>query len=368
MVAQASQPTVLIAPLNWGWGHATRMVPIIYEAHAVGFRVVILTSRPLIGFFTQTCPFAKIIDDGLAPISWSVSRVGFGSYVRLALHMSKQRFKEHQLLRKLQVELNLRLIISDNRYGIYLKQVRSLFVTHQFAVKLPAYLSLLEPLFNRCLRLLYRRFDHIWLPDSLEHPLAGNLSMPAKNWASARFIGPLSRYMFVEEDSFPHPVDVLVLLSGPEPARTSWCTKLESLFRAGDYVVCFALATEDGNRDLISKGPFYYLHNGRSEEIKGLLKDTPRVIARSGYSTLMDLTVMGKGALLVPTPGQSEQLYLAQWLSNHPLFVFVEEDELTLAIIHHIKEQRPTPTAKVPVPFHWKDYLKRECEKHGYKS
>lgn len=368
MPEYSTQPLVLFAPLNWGMGHATRMMPVIHQAHAVGYRVVILTSSPLLGFFAQTCPFAKLVDDGCAPVYWSASSMGLIRYFEVALKMLRQIFHEHKVLRCLHAEHNFGLIISDNRYGICLKQVKSVFVTHQFAVKLPAFLHIFEPLVNRCLRLLYRRFDEIWIPDSLEQNLAGGLSWPARDWSTARFIGPLSRYSLVEETACSVSLDVLVLLSGPEPARSHWRGKLERFFDDSDYVVGFAQSTEDGKRGLASKRSFYYLYNGSSNEIKGLLKHTPQIIARCGYSTLMDLAVMGKNALLVPTPGQSEQLYLAQWLADHPLFMFVEEDQLTLDALKMSQSQQGLITREVSLYDNWKSFLKRECEKHSSKT
>jgi predicted glycosyltransferase len=68
-----------------------------------------------------------------------------------------------------------------------------------------------------------------------------------------------------------------------------------------------------------------------AEELNQIICASEFVVARCGYSTIMDLIKLQKRALLIPTPGQPEQEYLAQRLSCHPLFTISEEKNLDIS-------------------------------------
>ncbi len=363
-----SRPILLVAPLNWGMGHATRLVPILYEANKLNYDILVMASSPLTEFLKSTCPFIRVIDDGLPPVKWHIKKQTAVGYARLAIAMMIRSLKEHRLVKKIHGKYHFNLILSDNRYGVYLDKVPSIFITHQFQLKLPVVWRWIEPGVNRLLRLRYRKFDEVWIPDSLNQSLAGELSLSGRDRKSTYFIGPLSRYTLVKEQAFPVAFDVLILLAGPEPARTTWRLALEELFSASSYKVCFAQNKPQGERSFVTERSFHCLYNGSGAEIKGLIQRTPLVISRAGYSSIMDFAILGKPALLVPTPRQTEQLYLAAWLEKHPLFTVVDSAQLTLDRVQKAmmkKLPEPPPVANNGA---WKQLLKRKCEEHGGKA
>jgi UDP-N-acetylglucosamine transferase subunit ALG13 len=359
---------MLVAPLNWGMGHATRLVPVLLEAHRLGFGIYVLGGVPITRFLQDTCPYVQTIDDGFAPIKWKSKRSHFFSYPLLAVSMMIRTFREHYMVKKLNRKYRFNLILSDNRYGVFANRVPSILMTHQFQLKLPCGWKWTEHFVNRLLSLRYRRFDEIWIPDSIEQNLAGQLSLSGRNRKNTRFIGPLSRYMLVDEQPFPVHFDVLVLLSGPEPNRTEWRLELEELLKQSSYSVCFAENNNKGKRSFFNGRSFQYLYNGTGEELKWLIKDTPLVIAKAGYSSIMDFAMLAKPALLVPTPGQTEQLYLASWLAKHPLFTIETSAGLTLATIQEAMNRSNQIPPSMDFGNEWKALLKRECKKHDGKS
>ena len=354
---------MLVAPLNWGMGHATRLVPVLHQGHKLGFGIYVLGGLPLTGFLQDVCPYVQIIDDGFAPIKWKMKRNHFIDYPLLAMSMMIRSLREHRMVMRLNRKYQFNLILSDNRYGVYSNKAPSILMTHQFQLMLPFGWKWMEPVVNKLLRVRYRKFDEIWIPDSVEQSLAGQLSLSGMNHMNTRFIGPLSRYMLVDEQPFPAHFDVLVLLSGPEPTRTQWRLELEKLFMHSTYRVCFAENTKGGKRTFVTGRSFQYLYNGTGGELKGLIKNSPLVISRAGYSSVMDFAMLGKPALLVPTPGQTEQLYLASWLAKHPLFTLVASADLTLATVKNAINRHLVPPT-IDSGNKWKELLERERKKH----
>jgi len=54
------------------------------------------------------------------------------------------------------------------------------------------------------------------------------------------------------------------------------------------------------------------------------------VVSRSGYSTILDLAVIGTKALMTPTPGQVEQEYLARYHNQKGTFYSVNQNDIDL--------------------------------------
>ena len=71
---------------------------------------------------------------------------------------------------------------------------------------------------------------------------------------------------------------------------------------------------------------------GLTKELNDLIKRSKVVIARSGYSTIMDLYALEKPAILIPTPGQSEQLYLSKHLRHKKQFIFQSQQKLNIPL------------------------------------
>lgn len=218
-------------------------------------------------------------------------------------------------------------IISDNRYGCFSKRARSAFVTHQLHLQVPT--AVLEWTVNRVLRRALKKFDDIWVPDVAGSPnLSGKLShiqdpLPPK----VRFIGPLTR--FQKYESSPE-YDVAVVLSGPEPQRSILEQRLLEQAMALPRKFIFVRGKTQSKEHYFVSENVEVVSYLTSNDLNDVLLASKVIVCRSGYSSIMDLTALGKKALLIPTPGQTEQEYLAHYLSAQQLFASQPQDTLDL--------------------------------------
>ncbi len=244
--------------------------------------------------------------------------------------------REHRQLLALTEGQGYDLIVSDHRYGVWHPQIRSELVIHQLWIRLPRRLRFLEPWLFRMHQKRLRPFDRIVVPDEAgESNYAGLLShpprMPEELKGKIIYRGIASRFLIAEycrEMPLNRIYDVVVVLSGPEPQRSL----LEKLLirrlrgRAWQVLMIRGLpwkrqgATVGGNIRLVSHLPpeLFYTY----------LKKARYIISRAGYSSVMDLVALGRGALLIPTPGQTEQEYLAEHLSKQGLFEYMTQKEI----------------------------------------
>jgi uncharacterized protein (TIGR00661 family) len=307
---------ILIAPLDWGLGHATRCVPIINQLLIDGKTPVIAAYGAPLNFFRLEFPQLEIIElPGL--------QIKYPKRNSLMLKMAVtfpliawSFYKEHFLLKQIITDNRIDAVISDGRYGLWNRNIKSIFINHQINIKLPGVFSFLEfPLFL-INKIAMSKFDEVWIPDSEQKPnLAGELSHKYKLSDRYKFVGPLSRFSPTSGDSSNSTSDILIILSGPEPARSEF-----------ESIIFNQLIDESKKRIIVVRGKPGDSHKKynlpenvdvynhlSSEELAHAIANTGTVISRPGYSTVMDLSVFGKKAVFVPTPGQSEQEYLARY-------------------------------------------------------
>ncbi|MFT4524743.1 MAG: UDP-N-acetylglucosamine:LPS N-acetylglucosamine transferase, partial [Bacteroidia bacterium] len=67
-----------------------------------------------------------------------------------------------------------------------------------------------------------------------------------------------------------------------------------------------------------------------ANQLQELMSKAKVVLSRSGYSTVMDLSVIGGKAIFVPTPGQTEQQYLANLFHAEGLHLKAKQNSLNL--------------------------------------
>lgn len=326
-----SAKTVLIAPLDWGLGHTTRCIPIIRDLLS-GKNRVILAGNPdqqrLLGAEFPELEFLPLSGYGIR-----YGHSGWGTTLRLlsqlpALNRAIQ--SENEWLAGLLQKRTIDFVISDNRYGLYHPQLPSAILTHQLTIR-PPWGSLGSGLLNKWNYRHLEKFTECWVPDLEErmNSLAGDLSHPQKLPAiPVRYIGPLSRFHY--QDYPVSPGKVLVLLSGPEPARTAWEEKLIRELPQYSGKVTLVRGLPSGGPALASYPQLTIYDHLPAHELQLEIAAADWVIARAGYSTIMDLVTMKKKAILVPTPGQSEQEYLAKYLKDKKMFHAVSEKEFSL--------------------------------------
>ncbi|MEM1323420.1 MAG: glycosyltransferase [Bacteroidota bacterium] len=316
---------ILVAPLNWGLGHATRCIPIIQELQRQGASVVLASDGRAARLLSEEFPQLPLFELPSYNISYPSSSMVWNMALQLPAIAWAVR-SEQRFVRKLAREQQLDAIISDNRYGCYVKGLPCVCLTHQLRIKMPW--SLLEGPVAWVNRFQLRHFKEIWVPDNAGAPnLSGELShdMPSQK---IRYIGPLSRLQCYAR---PLRYDVLLLLSGPEPQRS----RLEAeLLEQAKGLPKLRFLIVQGKTESYQRG---MLHEHieqvsflTSSSLNDAMLESRLVVSRSGYSTLMDLAALGKSALLIPTPGQTEQEYLAEHFGAQGYFIIQRQGQVNL--------------------------------------
>lgn len=316
---------ILVAALDWGIGHASRCVPIITELQKQGAQVYLAASGRAYHFFQKEFPNLPLL---------TLAQHNFKYYsnnmvANMAMQWPKIVYaiwKDRLLIRQIVEEYQINGIISDNRFGCYHSKVHSVFMSHQLHLKLPA-LPLANWIFNQQLNHRFiKKFDACWVPDSDGlSSLSGKLSQPPLSLPTF-YLGILSRLQSLTID---FQYEYLFLLSGPEPQRT----RLEQkLLNALPYLNGKILLVQGKTELLVQKQEerLEVCSFLTSKDLAKAIASSRRIICRSGYSTIMDLVKMNRTALLIPTPGQTEQEYLAESLSKKGFFTTQSQKNLNL--------------------------------------
>jgi len=236
--------------------------------------------------------------------------------------------REHKLLDKIIQEEGIDAVISDNRFGLFTFRVPTVFMTHQIEIPTP------HPILGRMVNYLNRRFierfDDIWVPDAETIPnLTGSMSHGTPLDFKVTYLGPISRMELSEE---PIKYDLGVVLSGPEPQRTKLEHILLSQLAALDYKVILVRGIPGAYQRVKCSDNLEMVSFMTGKELNKTILQSDLIISRSGYTTIMDLAVLGKKALFIPTPGQLEQEELAKFFSENNTFHSVDQEEIDLSV------------------------------------
>ena len=310
---------ILIAPLNWGLGHATRCIPLIRQYIATGDEVVLGGDGESIMLLHRTFPNLRIIDLPSLELRYTYNAQQYGFYLRAIPALIRFTIADHYYLRQRLAIEHFDLIISDNRFGLFSRQTHCVYMTHQLYVQLPKRLKIFQPLARALHACIYKRYNEVWVPDyeDSNHNLAGVLAHGHHFDHKAKYIGPLSR--------FSHPLPItrypisdtrysnLAILSGLEPQRTLFEQELIDRFRECNESTLIIRGKIGGPMTTTHIGAVTLIPSMHEQELLPLMQGATKIIVRSGYSTIMDLAALGllSKAEFHPTPGQSEQEYLA---------------------------------------------------------
>lgn len=354
---------ILFCPLNWGLGHASRDIPLIHRLAGRGHEVIIAADGPALALLKAEFPGLEWVRfRSSVTITYFRRLPAWMKVLLLSPFLAVETIREHFSLNRLVRRTGAGLVISDNRYGLWHSRIPSVLITHQLNPRLPRLLRFLELPLAGIIRFMVRQFRRCWVPD---YPggqnLSGDLSHKYTLPGNVAFIGPLSRFMLpggdhpegAEEDSMddipdrshdpspdsvpdavPAEAELFILISGPEPQRS----RLERIILEqvpGLGMRTVILQGLPGNSErkpqILESSPEISVYpHLPSRQVRALLENAKYIICRAGYSSIMDLITLGRTALIIPTPGQTEQEYLASRLSDRGLMTGVHQKSLDI--------------------------------------
>jgi len=323
-------------------GHASRCIPIIHALVKLNFEPILASDGDALLFLQKEFPLLKSYTLPSYNIKYSKS----GKNLKFKLFLSVPSIflavkKEQKYISQLIEKEKIKGIISDNRFGVFSKKIPSVYLTHQLRV-LSGKTTKLTSLIHQK---IIKKFDECWVPDFKNKPnLSGDLGHLKVVGFNLKYIGVLSRVKFKPTKT---KYDLLVLLSGPEPQRTLLEIKLlkelnnyqgNTLFVRGTLSIESSIKTSNKNIKIVN----YLL----TEALEKAMNQSEMVICRSGYSTIMDLSALGKKAYFIPTSGQYEQEYLAKKLQKEKIAPYSEQESFCLEKLNEIQKYKGFSTFK----------------------
>ena len=307
---------ILVAPLNWGLGHATRCIPIIRHYLSQGDEVILGGDGNSLRLLQRTFPTLRCIDLPSLELRYTTNAQQRGFYFRAVWALMRFTIADHYYLRQALAIEHFDLVIADNRFGCFSRDVRSVYITHQLYPILPKRLRVLQPLARAVHACIYKRYAEVWVPDYADpsHNLSGALSHGGRFDRRAKYIGPLSRFTPLKtilHNTTQHYTH-LALLSGLEPQRTIFEQELLQRFADSQERVLLVRGKVSDPHTVIQRGNITIIPSITDDDLRAVVQEVHTIIARSGYSTIMDLEALDvlHQAEFHPTPGQSEQEYL----------------------------------------------------------
>lgn len=312
-------------------GHATRCVPIINALLKANYEPVLASDGDALLLVQKEFPLLKSVE---LP-SYNISYPKNGKHLKFKLllqlpHIISAIKKERKMVAQLVDKENIAGIISDNRFGVYSKKVPSVYVAHQLNVLSGKTTFITSKIHQHFIK----KFDECWVPDIEENPnFSGDLGHFKNPGFNLKYLGILSRFQPKQLDI---KYDLLLLLSGPEPQRTLLENKLLNELQHFKGKILVVRGVLNNTSEIKAPDNFNIVNYLLANELEDAINQSNVVIARSGYSTVMDLAALGKKAFFIPTPGQFEQEYLAKRLQENSVAPYAKQDEFTAAKLSDI--------------------------------
>ncbi|EIJ37701.1 glycosyltransferase [Galbibacter orientalis] len=324
---------ILVAPLNWGLGHATRCIPILRALIAENFEPIIASDGEAYKLLNKEFPDLQFVELPSYKIKYAEKAKNFklkmlwdSPKILNAIKKEKKRTKE------LVKELALDGIISDNRLGVYSKKVPSVFITHQLNVLTGNTTWFSSEMHQK----IIKKFDECWVPDVAGEPnLSGRLGHLKKENPKLKYIGPLSR---LERKELPVKYKLMVIISGPEPQRTLLESNLLKETQKYKGNVLFVRGKIEDEQHFCQEGNVTVYNYMNSTQLETAFNESELVLSRSGYTTVLDLAKLGKKAFFIPTPGQYEQEYLAERLQKENLVPYCKQEDFKIEMLETVTD------------------------------
>ncbi|GAB3281169.1 glycosyltransferase [Larkinella harenae] len=327
-------PHILLAPLDWGLGHTTRCIPVIRLLLAKGCRITLAAEGASALLLRSNFPDIPILPLEGYRITYSRHASTFAARIIGQIpRILRAIRKEGRWLVAMHREHRFDLVISDNRYGLKIPDLPAVILTHQLRIR-SGKGALVDDVLQKLHYPLLEKFDQCWVVDrDGKDNLAGTLSHPTQLPRNAQYVGWLSQLKIPIDDLLVPQNRILVLLSGPEPMRSLLEARiLNQITPLNQYEFTFVAGNPAGRiPDGLPSHLAYFTHLNATQ-LSLEIAHAGLVICRSGYSTLMDLAVTGRKALLIPTPGQPEQEYLGTFLLEKGFFYCKKQAALDLVV------------------------------------
>ncbi len=320
---------IIIAPLDWGLGHATRCIPIVNELLLHNNNVVIAGTLETHALFAaEGIAFEPLL---LPSYNIKYKKILFSHKLYLLLQIPRLKKiirQEHSIINNYCSANNVNIIISDNRYGVYSGSIKSIFITHQLEIQ-----TGMGSFFNKKLQHMHynmlQPFNEVWVPDveNIAKNLSGKLAHTTLPNKQIHYIGPLSRCK--PKPNIAKKFECCFLISGPEPYRSKFIHNAITV--ASTTYKPVAIITGDvlyKSTYQASKNVAIYNHLPMTQLVE-VIETSAFVVCRSGYSSIMDLCALKTKAIMLPTPSQTEQQYLAKYMHQQGWAVHINtlEDE-----------------------------------------
>ncbi len=323
---------ILICPLEWGLGHAARMIPLAEKLRDLNYNIIFGAGEKHLAFLQSELPGLTYINfPGFRPV---YSRF-LPQYIVLLFEIPVliyHMISEHIRLKKIIRDYSINIVISDNRFGLWNKKIRTVYITHQPRIPFPRLFSFLEFTGAYLHRKIIRKYTLCYIPDLPgDINLTGRLSHGLKLPENIRFTGILSRFTGLPSstDSLsPDPGQITVILSGPEPQRGILEKKLTGILKKRNNPVVILGGKPGKQTGMTSDGNITSYDLLHRQAMKEVISGSGTIISRSGYTTIMELVSLGRSAILIPTPGQTEQEYLSRYLAGKGWFTAIPQKEL----------------------------------------
>ncbi len=360
---------VLVAPLDWGLGHATRCVPLVHAMLGLGWDVTLAGEGPSLNILSKEFPDLPTLPLNGYRITYP--KKGFLLIPKLLIQLpkiSRTISLERKWLKHSFKEHKWDLVISDNRYGLSIPSTKCIFITHQLWVMI-GWGKFIDRVVNKKLHQWIIQFNQCWIPDQAEEGgIAGKLSHPPSPYSLSPvpcslhpipyslppipyslhpipliYLGPLSRLTPKENGDANK---ILILLSGPEPQRSLLEEKILDQIKDIDEQFLVVRGLPNEKHQPVNTSNIQFENHLTTDALSSTLSDAKLVICRSGYSSIMDLLKFRKKAVLIPTPGQTEQLYLAKLMKDKNWFCTEQQHDfdLTHAIPQCLASKQVVPS------------------------
>lgn len=332
----SKKKSILVVPLDWGLGHATRCIPLIKEFQAIGCNVIIAAEGAVKSLLEHEFQQVIIIPCPQYRITYTKEKRWLAlKIISQAPKILLAIYKEHIWVKKVVKKYFIDAVVADNRFGLYRPGVPCVYITHQLLIKTGNFIS--EQVLQKIHFGFIKKYTTCWIPDfEAKENIAGKLSHPDMPLINTSYIGGLSR--FKKKELAAKKYDLLIIVSGPEPQRTIFEEiLLLQLQQYNGYALLIrglpgSKETEESSTSAKSKNLQLSIKNHLSaEDLNDAIESATMVISRSGYTTVMDLIKLKQKAILVPTPGQTEQEYLASYLMEQHFFYTTSQDGFLLS-------------------------------------